>query len=99
MLLVANRLGKVEIAVRASGYTESADEEAPETVLATWASDVSPALKSIKRLAASGSAVASAAPAAPARPPASAGPAPSASPAGVPRQPTEVMHGSKLEVR
>ena len=94
MLLVANRMGKVELAVRASGYTTSAHDEAPEIVQAIWASDVSPALNYVKH-----------APAAPATRAPSAGPGPSAGPAAAAspaqraQKSTEVMHGSKLEAR
>jgi Flp pilus assembly protein CpaB len=78
-LMVASRLGRLEVALRAFGRAAT-DSEKKTAIVSLWASDVSPALKTIRR--------------APVAPVAQAAPA---APAPRPRQPIEVMHGSKTE--
>jgi pilus assembly protein CpaB len=80
-LMVASRLGRLEVALRALGR-DVAESENRTAIVSLWASDVSPALKTIRR--------------APVAPVARAAPA---APAPRPRQPIEVMHGSKIETR
>jgi len=53
MLMVASRLGRVEVAVRALGPEDAEAAAANEVVSSVWASDVSPALKTLKRAPAS----------------------------------------------
>ncbi len=91
MLLVAGQLGKVEISVRALARSRPGDEEeqpalAPAPV---WASDVSPALKTLTRAPAPATASAPAARPVPAR---TAAEAPA-------KFSVEVIHGSKSETR
>ncbi len=85
-LVVASRIGRLDVSLRALGVNGEEEEAiVAKPVTAVWAVDVSPALKSIRR------ASLVAAPAAPA-------PAPAAQPER-PRQILEVMHGPKIETR
>ncbi|HEX3486301.1 MAG TPA: Flp pilus assembly protein CpaB [Micropepsaceae bacterium] len=85
-LMVAARLGRIEVALRSLKRPET-DETGPAEIGPLWAADVSPALRSLSRPV-----VASTAPA-PRPAPAVLPPAPPA------RKPIEVMHGSKIEAR
>lgn len=85
-LMIASRLGRLEISLRSLGRADHS-EPGDEDVGPLWASDVSPALRAMKRVVA----VAAAAP----RPSATT-PTPTPAPA---RKPIEVMHGSKIEIR
>jgi pilus assembly protein CpaB len=85
-LMVAGRLGRIEVALRSFGRIDSDELDAKETAGPLWAVDVSPALRAMNRTVAT-----------PAAPRAiSVAPPPALAP---PRKPIEVMHGSKIEAR
>jgi pilus assembly protein CpaB len=64
-LMVASRLGRLEVAVRALGRADTEHPGREDAVVSLWAADVSPALKTIRRAAAT--AMPTGAPAAPAQ--------------------------------
>lgn len=83
-LMVAGRLGRLEVALRSLGHTDADESYHAADVGPLWASDVSPALKAMSRPVATPARMAT---------PVALPPAPAA------RKPIEVMHGSKIEAR
>jgi pilus assembly protein CpaB len=86
-LMVAARLGRIEVALRSLNRPENNESGPAQTAGPLWAADVSPALRALSRPVATATAPA------PRPSPTVLPPAPPA------RKPIEVMHGSKIEAR